>query len=416
MKAADRVDAWIAEKEVAPRRIPFQWASAINDDPKDDIREIVEGVLTAGGMSCMYGESNSGKSYFASDLGFSMVRGVPWLGKRLERGAVIYVAAEGAASIRQRTRAYRKKHRTRVDAFGLVSTSISLLSPSADAAALVALIKEKASEIGEAVLLVIIDTLARVMAGGDENAAQDMGRLVAAGDQIRHETGAHVLFVHHSGKNALMGARGHSSLRAALDTELEVTKDEAAKLHTVEIKKQRDLGSVGLRLSARFVPVELGLNQWDDPITACVVEGTEQADVPKKQPRLLRGVPKLAYDAITAAINLHGRHPQPVDFRVSAKGVTLDQARAEFARQAGHIESKHRASRFSSAVTSLKASGHVHGTEDWIWLLAPITAPITAPLKGGSVISVLSGAPNGTELGAFGDFGDGTPTGIEAAV
>lgn len=266
--------------DVAAGEIPFQWASQIADDASAEVREIVEGVLTAGGMSCMYGESNTGKSYAATDLGFCIARGVPWLGKRVERGAVIYVAGESAGSIRQRIRAYRKRHGTKLEAFGLVSTALNLLDPSADVDALIELVKAKASEIGESILLVIVDTLARAMPAADENSALDMGRLVAAGDRIRQATAAHVLYVHHSGKNSLAGARGSSALRAALDTELEVTKDATAKLHYIEVKKQRDLASAGSRLAARFVPIELGFNQWGNSVTACVVEHADSAQAP----------------------------------------------------------------------------------------------------------------------------------------
>ncbi len=352
----------------APRELPFEWASEIDDSGADEIREIVEDVLTAGGLSCAYGESNSGKSYCIGHLAFCIARGVPWLGKRVERGAVIYVAAEGAASIRRRIRAYRKRTGARLDSFGLVSTSVNLLAPSIDLESLLSLIREKASEIGEAVLLVVVDTLARVIAGGDENSGEDMGRLVAAGDLIRHETGAHVLFVHHSGKNALLGARGHSSLRAALDTELEVTKDEAAKLHFVEVKKQRDLATIGTRLSARFEPVELGRNQWGKPITACVVEdaGETETRAPRSKPR--GAIQRLVLSAVEAAINLHGRHPQGVDFRKNVLAATLGQVRKEFDLCAGQIEPKHRSTRFAEGMNGLKASGFVLGVGDWVWL------------------------------------------------
>ena len=111
--------------------------------------------------------------------------------------------------------------------------------------------------------------------GGDENAAQDMGRLVSAGDYIRQQTGAHLLYIHHSGKDAARGARGHSSLRAALDTEIEVTADAATKVHTAKITKQRDLPSNGEQLAGRFVPVELGFDQWGGAITACAVVDAE---------------------------------------------------------------------------------------------------------------------------------------------
>lgn len=264
--------------------IALQWAS---DFPEDEasLQEIVQGVLIAGGMSCMYGESNSGKSYLATHLAFCMTRGIPWLGKRTQRGAVIYIAGEGAASIRRRVRAHERHFGVKVGPFGLVPHALSLLDGSADVEALVPLIQQAKSDVGEEVQLVIVDTLARAMSGGDENSPQDMGRLVRAGDRIRELTGAHVMWIHHSGKDVAKGARGHSSLRAALDTELEVTADDAQHLHTAEVTKQRDLDTKGQRLCGRFVSVALGESQWGEPITACAVEDAA-APAPKAKGRL----------------------------------------------------------------------------------------------------------------------------------
>lgn len=251
--------------------IRIEWAHDMRDDA-DAQREIVQGMLTAGGMSCMYGESNSGKSYLATHLAFAMTRGKPWLGQLVERGAVIYIAGEGAASIRRRVRAHEKHYGCEIGPFGLIPHALSLLDGSADVEELLPRIREAATEVGESVLLVIVDTLARAMAGANENASEDMGRLVRAGDRIREKTGAHVMWIHHSGKDQAKGARGHSSLRAALDTEIEVSAEEATKLHTATITKQRDLDSNGKRLCGKFVPIDLGVSQWGDPITACAVE------------------------------------------------------------------------------------------------------------------------------------------------
>lgn len=276
--------------------IPFKWASEIDAD-LNDLKEIVEGVLTAGGMSVVYGESNSGKTTLILDLALRMPDGLPWLGKRLEPGAVIYVACEGSGSIKRRLAAYRKHHGREVGAFGLIPSTLNLMDPSSDVEDLIELIKDKIAEIGQLVLLVIVDTVARAMGGANENAGEDMARLVSAGDRIRQETGAHVLFVHHSGKEAAKGARGHSSLRGAIDTEIEVTAE--APVHTLTVTKQRDLDSKGERISGRFVSVELGHNQWGNPVTACVVEPVEQAS-PHVQ-AVMDSVAKDRADAVTRA-------------------------------------------------------------------------------------------------------------------
>lgn len=263
-----------ARPAVARPPLPFEWARDWTD-ADDDVREIVEGLLTAGGMSMMFGESNSGKSYLATHLAFCVCLGLPFLGRRVNRGAVIYIAGEGAKSIRRRGRAWQKHHGTQLGPFGLIPAPLNLMDPSPDVEDLVDLVPAKQAEIGESVALIIVDTVARAMGGGNENASEDMARLVSAGDRIRQETGAHILFVHHSGKDVARGARGHSSLKAALDTELEVTADESTHIHTITVTKQRDLATKGDRLAGRFVSVDLGRDGWDNPVTACIVEDAD---------------------------------------------------------------------------------------------------------------------------------------------
>ena len=87
--------------------------------------------------------------------------------------------------------------------------------------ALLASIRERHGRVA----LVVVDTLARAMTG-NENPPDDMGKFVAACGRIREACEGHVLIVHHSGKDLAKGARGHSSLRAATDVELEVTNGQ----------------------------------------------------------------------------------------------------------------------------------------------------------------------------------------------
>ena len=96
----------------------------------------------------------------------------------------------------------------------------------------------------------MIDTLSSAMAGGDENGSVDMGALVANSNTLLELTGAHILWIHHTGKDTARGARGHSLLRARCDTEVEILHDRSTGIRTAKISKQRDLGSHGLELYA----------------------------------------------------------------------------------------------------------------------------------------------------------------------
>jgi hypothetical protein len=104
---------------------------------------------------------------------------------------------------------------------------------------------------------VIVDTLARSMIG-DENGPKDMGAFVAACSSIRDRLATHVLIVHHSGKDLLRGARGHSCLRAATDVEAELAADNG--IHTAKMNKMRD--EAGGLVFGFKLEVSIGVEHW----------------------------------------------------------------------------------------------------------------------------------------------------------
>jgi hypothetical protein len=158
--------------------------------------------------------------------------------------------------------------------FGIVAHSINLLDANADTGRLIELIKEAAASIGMPIKLVVIDTLARALNGGNENAPEDMGSVIRAADRIREATGAHVVFVHHSGKDQAKGARGHSSLRAATDTEIEIVRPEGNERSVASVKKQREL-EVGGEFAFTLKQISLGTNRRGKTVTSCVVVEAE---------------------------------------------------------------------------------------------------------------------------------------------
>jgi len=244
-------------------------------DPPD---ELVEGVLTSGDGSVLYGESNSGKTFVVIDMAAAVARGLPWQGKRVEAGMVVYLAAESPASVRGRLQAYQKHHGCKVPNFAIVQSPIDLFDGDADTNRVITLIHQLERQRGQKVRLIVGDTLARLSAGANENAGQDMGLVVRRFDRIRTECKAHFCLIHHSGKNAAAGSRGWSGIRAAVDTELEVTDSPTGRC--LEITKQRDLPSKGERIGFRLDVVTLGHTKWGEPATSCVVT---TADAPVKQ-------------------------------------------------------------------------------------------------------------------------------------
>jgi hypothetical protein len=96
-----------------------------------------------------------------------------------------------------------------------------------------------------------------------------MTALIRNIDAIREATNSHIMLVHHSGKDVARGARGHSSLRAATDTEIEVQNDDGNRAAIVT--KQRDYQG-GETFAFDLKPVLLGVDQDGDEVASCVVE------------------------------------------------------------------------------------------------------------------------------------------------
>jgi RecA-family ATPase len=241
--------------------------------------ELVQGVLTSEGSSLLFGASNSGKTFLAIDMACAIARGTPWMGRHTESGLVVYLAAESPASVRSRLQAYKKHHAANLPNFAIVQSPIDLFSGDGDTDAVIDLIRQLEAQRGQPVRLIVGDTLARLSPGGNENTGQDMGLVVRRVDRIRTECKAHVMLVHHSGKAVGAGARGWSGIRAAVDTEIEVTDTPTGRC--AEITKQRDLDSKGERIGIALEKIALGQTKWLKPATSCVVV---QADLPTARP------------------------------------------------------------------------------------------------------------------------------------
>lgn len=224
---------------IGPKAPLFASLSSLLANPRPQ-RWLVKGLIEAPSTVMVFGASGSGKSFITVDLAGASATSGQWAGHAVTGGPVYYIAGEGRIGLLRRFRAWQLKRKATIPE-GQLFLSVVSIELNASGAAEVALeVERRAEDTGEPPALIIVDTLSRMMpAGNDENSAKDMMAFVKAVDQIRDRFNCVAVIVHHTGVADDKRARGSTSLKAAMDAELCVTRRGA--IRTAEWTKLKDL-------------------------------------------------------------------------------------------------------------------------------------------------------------------------------
>lgn len=275
----------------------------------------IRGLLPMRGLASVYGASGSGKTFLALDAACAIAAGQPlWFGAKITAAPVAYVALEGEAGIRQRVTAWEQHHGQQVtERLRFVLGNYTLLNPQ-DSALLAAEIIET---LGCGVV-VFIDTLNQAAPGADENTSADMGRIITNAKALAAAVDGIVVLVHHAGKDAARGMRGHSSLFAAMDAVIEVKNTVNGR--TWSLAKSKDSIS-GVALGFELVHQIVGQDEDGVDISSCAVDPMLRLN-PTRKP--VGGKNQLA--AIGALTRLAADHPNGVPTKLAQQAVadTLD--------------------------------------------------------------------------------------------
>jgi len=302
---------------------------------------LLKGWFGEGQMSVIYGPSNVGKSFFVLDIAWHIGANEAWNNNKVNGGSVLYLATEGGMAFHNRVVAMRQHYINHKDVKLAVRPSpVNMLDADVDMNVLSKLCREVSRSHGP-VKMIIIDTLSRAMSGANENSPEDMTKFIGNCDKLRELTGAHVATVHHSGKDKAAGARGHSSLRAATDTEIELDFNEETGLRSAKATKQRDM-ETGAIFNFKLKVIELGQDDDGDAVTTCVIE---------------RATPEEIADASKPAIK--GKNQ-------TLLRTVFKQLRAEGIGQPCSSATNPKTT-YKQALTSLLGSGHIAINDGYMW-------------------------------------------------
>lgn len=330
-------------------------ADLCNAEP---MRWMVRGVLPVEGLAALFGASGCGKSFLMLDIGCAVAGGdYEWFGRRVTQCPVTYVCLEGEAGMGKRVKAWSLHYKQPVpDALQFITQPFDLLSDD---------VPELAKSViagGGAGGLVILDTLNRAAPGADENSSVDMGNLIAAAKQLQNLTGGMVLLVHHTGKDATKGLRGHSSLYAALDGAIEVIATDNRKAWSVAKSKDDVTGDAH---PFKLEIITVGIDDEGEEITSCVAVPDESGEGIKARRTTLGANQKIAFDVLGEPLRKSphiGKEGAPVG------RPCLDYTESvEIVAERMPTDAKHRKSRAISAIGGLVAKGYMGMKGDWLW-------------------------------------------------
>lgn len=321
----------------------------------------IKNILPAKGIAAIFGPSGSGKSFLAVHMAAAIATGGRWFGKRTRQADVVYVMLEGEGGIRNRIAALeRYQGPLPPERFSVVIQPFHLTTPQ-DVADLAAVIPDGA--------VVIIDTLNRAAPMADENSSKDMGLILEGAKTLQATTGGLVVVVHHTGKDASKGLRGHSSLHAALDTAIEVERSAAGN-RTWSVAKSKD-GEDGGQVAFKLVRHVLGQDEDAEDITSCTVEPDNSGMFIKPEPQ--GRLQKVALKAVKFALNAlqlptSGLAGCPTE----TKCMKVEDAVVAVASVLTTTAPNKRRSEARRLITSLNDGGHLstglEGEDAWCWL------------------------------------------------
>ena len=239
---------------------------------------LIEDVMPCDRPCMLLAPEYSGKSFLGLDWALHLATGKSWNGFAVTQPVkVIMLASEDMEGHGDRIRAWQHFYQTD---WNLIyknlmyyKGTIDLIDSGHRKCILDTLLATKGTPDEPA--LIIIDTLAESMPGGDENASKDMGIAINASKLLRHELGCSTLIIHHNPKNGQDTARGHSSLQYAQAFRYTLTtEDDIMTIKAMKTRGAKKFDDITMKLQTEW----FGKGKYDNSAVLVPCERVEAGD------------------------------------------------------------------------------------------------------------------------------------------
>ena len=358
------------------------WDS-IKDEP---VEWLIDSIIPKKAFVALYAPPASYKSFISLDLAEAIATGRDWMGYRIpKKGAVLYICGEGHGGMGARVKACKIQNQSPDGAnLYIIRAQLNLRSSPEDFAELLNAINDLIAEIDEPLEIIILDTLMRMSGGGfNENSSEDMGAFITQAGKLQEIFECALMVIHHSGKDVTKGLRGHSSLLGAVDTELEIQRQDSVINSSdasvignaiLTVSKQKD-GADSIQIGIEIVSVEIGKSDLGFEIltSLAIRQNQDIASTTQKGSKNNAGSggnQRLEMDSLMKVIKAKASYRE-VD-GTSRYGVALDDWRAEFWSMKGCTEEDKASFKkaWLRARERLVAVNKIVIGDNWVWLKA----------------------------------------------
>jgi putative DNA primase/helicase len=289
-----------------------------NFDPASE-EWLVKKLFPRVGVAVLYGQSMSFKSFIAIDIGGHISHGWNWSDRKTAQGAVIYIAAEGAAGVRKRIIGFHQynKDRGASDAapFHMTAVAPNLGTAQGDLKELISAVEAICPDPS----LIELDTIAASLGGADENGA-GMAQLLINATALSNHFKCLVLAIHHVGLSNDQRMRGWSGLTCGIDVELICERQKDSFDTTMSLKKLKD-EETKLNLNISMDRIVIALDSDGDDISTLVVNTIEEVTEKPKAATPAKLVPRAQRLLMTVIVEALEEAGEP--FRPFADGPSV---------------------------------------------------------------------------------------------
>lgn len=219
-------------------------ADELNELPP--MRWLIDSEIPERGFGVLYGQPGTGKSFLALEYSERIS----------QRRPVVYIAGEGVSGYPRRHAAWLQHHKLKTGKLYFWTDPVNFLK-----ALEVSAFADEIRHIKPQ--LIVIDTLARCMVGGNEDKADDMGTFIDNCRRLQSELDTAILVLHHTPKNSTNTPRGSGALGGAADVMIEMSDNEdSIKIACTKMKDAAEFEPRYIKL--HIVTIEPG-------ISSCVI-------------------------------------------------------------------------------------------------------------------------------------------------